>query len=235
MSLKVVSPPQKSEPWLRASGRKKQEYDSFTIDGVELTYNEYGMIKQKNPAPFDYSKPYLEQQSTNLEMSYLRLGYLLSTVPYENLKKASALELGPGTGNFFEVVKNHVKSIDGFDIADSKYSTVSLKEAQSRKWDIVFGFDVLEHFHDIDDLWKIDFTYGYFSSPCPPVKGIFKEWRHWKPNEHIYHITMQQFVNWVADHDYELLGYGHPEDLLRKRWDEKQANINSFVIMKKYR
>ena len=201
------------------------------IGGVPHGYNKYGMLQQINPQKFDYSKPYLAQQSTNLEMAYLRIGFLLGYVPYETLKEAKVLELGPGTGSFIEVIKKYAKSIDGFDVAPtSEYTTVTLDQVQSTEWDILCAFDVIEHFQDVDDLWKINFNIGYFSSPCPPSKGVFAEWRHFKPNEHLTYIGAKEFYPWAEQHGYRVLACAYPEDCIRKRWDENEVNINSFII-----
>lgn len=201
------------------------------VNGYKYEVNSYGMLKQLNPKKFDYSKAYLDKQSTTRNMSWLRIGYLLGVVSFDYLTKATVLELGPGSGMFFDTLKPHVANIEGHDVAKSEYSTVSLEYIQSNKWDLLCAFDVLEHFEEIDDLWKIDFEYGYFSMPCPPANGI-NNWRHLKPNEHIWHIPSESFKKWANDHKYEVLLNGQPEDLIRRRWDQKKANINSFIIKK---
>lgn len=218
------------------------------IDNIEFVENKYGMLVQKEYQPFDYNKQYLNQQSTNVEMSYIRLGYLMAFIPFEVLRNSVALELGPGTGVFFEIAQKYVKKMEGFDIApDSKYSTVTLEEVYNRKWDILMGFDTIEHMHNLADIFDINFTYGYFSSPCPPENGIkdgiSQYWHHFKVNEHLTYFTTDQFKHFVEDHGYKLLNYPEkdekgnlkqtdcPEDLLRKRWGN-QKNINSFIIKK---
>jgi hypothetical protein len=202
----------------------------MNINGYNYELNSYGMMRQLNPKKFDYSKKYLDKQSTNENMSWLRIGYLSNVISYECLRDSKVIELGPGTGMFFDILQPYVRTIDGYDIVESKYSTVTLEDVRSTKWDLLCAFDVLEHFEEIDDLWKIDFKWGYFSMPCPPTSGITATWKHLKPNEHIWHIKPTSFKFWAEDHGYSVVASGSPEDLIRNRWDEKERNINSFII-----
>ncbi len=58
-------------------------------------------------------------------------------------------------------------------------------------------------------------------------------WRHFKPNEHLWHITPAEFTAWIQDHGYEVLRSGSPEDAIRTRWDPEQMNIASFVVKRR--
>jgi len=196
--------------------------------------NEYGMLYQIDYVSFKYNSEYSLSQQTNDKMSYLRLGCLLGIIPYDELKSSVVLEIGPGNGKFMEVIGELVDNIYGFDITDTPFSTISSEEALSKQWDILCAFDVLEHFPDIEYLWKYNFDIGYFSIPCPPKDGIDEKWRHFKPNEHLWHITAEQFENWINAHGYDLIYSGCPEDIIRKRWNQLQVNINSFIIKRRF-
>ena len=204
-----------------------------TIGDTEFAVTGFGMLRQLHPRPFTYDRIYLDNQSTNLEMSYLRLGYLLAHVPYDQLRASRVLELGPGRGVFFDVLKSHVEQMRGYDVVqESPYATIPWSQAAECEWDLVCGFDVLEHFEDIDRLWELDFQWGYFSIPAPPAQGVHPRWRHFKPDEHLWHITAEQFEQWASAHGYRLIAVGCPEDCLRARWDKSAVNIQSFIIQR---
>lgn len=222
----VESPP--SDPVRSDSSGELQ-----TIGGFQYERTSLGMLRQVAPAPFVYDASYLQRQSTTPEMSYLRLGYLLAQIPYDRLRSCQVLELGPGKGVFFEILKPHVRVLEGHDAAaESVYNTICWEDATAREWDLVVAFDVLEHFPDIDVLWQLPFEYGLFSIPSPPAGGVHAAWRHFKPNEHLWHITASQFALWVAAHGYSTVASGCPEDCIRNRWNPGESNINSFVIQR---
>jgi len=205
---------------------------------MQLKTNEYGMFYQSN-IDFDkmnnkYDADYLIRNSkTNIEMAYLRLGILLGYVSYDFLRKARILELGPGNGILMANWYSKGIKVEGFDIVESLYTTINENTVYNTKWDILLAFDVIEHFIDIDDLWKINFEYGFFSVPYPPRDGIKPGWRHYRPNEHIWYFDDVAFEKWINANDYILLYKGTPEDVIRERWDLNQPNIMSYIIRKK--
>lgn len=205
---------------------------------MQLKQNEFGMWYQSN-IDFDkmnkrYDINYLVRNSkTNIEMAFLRLGLLSAFVPYEKLRKSKILELGPGNGILMASWYSKGIKVEGFDVLDSIYTTIDSNSVYNIKWDILLAFDVIEHFVDIDDLWKISFEYGFFSVPHPPKEGINPEWRHYRPNEHIWYFDDVAFEKWITAHDYLLLYKGTPEDILRYRWDMNQPNIMTYIIRRK--
>ena len=203
----------------------------FQIDKATYEYDEHGFIKQLNPKPFNYTQQYNGAQSTNEAMSYLRIGFMLSYIPYDEFKKAIVLELGPGKGVFFEILKKHVAKIDGYDIdKDSPYSTVSIEQAYKNDYDIIVACDVIEHFSEINDIWKFNFKYAYFSFPWTP-EVLTYNYRHRKPDEHLYHIYPKAFVKFAQENGYNC-SYSSPEDTIRTRWDKNIPNICSVFLSK---
>ena len=197
----------------------------------EFEKTKFGMLKQKNAVSMEYLESYTVTNSrTNSDMAHLRLGNLLAHVPYDIIFKGDHLELGPGNGVNLAVWRSKGIKIEGFDIAKSIYTTIPQEWIYRKKWDVLCAWDVLEHFTEIDELWEIDFDYGYFSMPRLPDSGISESWRHYRPNEHIWYCDEKSFKKWVNAHDYELLYCGCPEDVIRERWDKNQININSYII-----
>lgn len=199
------------------------------INGVQYEENSYGMWRQLDPKPFDYDTEYLNKQSTNEAMCWLRCGFLASAISPHVLKNMTAVELGPGRGVFFDHFAKFVKRLEGYDVSESKYKTINKEELVSISWDLLLAYDVLEHFEDINDLWDIKFRWGVFSLPRRPER-VDKNWRHLKPDEHIWHINEKEFASWANDNGYEVMAFSHVEDLIRKSCS---PNIMSFVIRRK--
>lgn len=207
---------------------------TFDIDGIRHERLDNGFVRQVDPSPFTYVSDYAESQSTTVEMSYLRLGVIECAMGYDALAAARVLELGPGTGVMMEVMRRHCLSVDGFDVAPTDHVTVSHDEATKRRWDLLIACDVIEHFPDVDALFGYDFDWAYISTPCRPDDiELMANWRHFKPNEHIWYFSRDELAQWFESRGYEVRYAGHTEDLIRSRWDRTKANISNFVIRRK--
>lgn len=198
-----------------------------------------GFVKQTNPKPFHYSESYAMKQATNTEMAHLRLGYTLSHVPYDALKKSKVLELGPGNGLLLGLLKRSCARAEGYDVSPRPYPTLEPHEAISTEWDGLVACDVIEHFHDIDHLWSYRFKWAYISVPFPPAVFLKQtaegtdfttSWRHFKPDEHVYYLSAAAALTWFHRHGYEIMSVGCPEDLIRTRWEGQEPNICTFFI-----
>lgn len=191
-----------------------------------------GFSKQKNPKPFRYDEKYKEKQSTNPKMSWLRIGWLISNLRYSVVKKMNVVDIGSGNGCFISESKDVFKRIVPYDLCGE---SITKKELYQTHWDMIIMSDVLEHYKDIDDLWKLKFNFAFISFPEFPQGIIDKEikkWRHWKPNEHIYNLTLLQFVKWIYKNNCITISCGHPEDLIRKRWNELKPNISTILFQR---
>lgn len=196
---------------------------------ISYSRDKYGFLKQDNPQPFDYSLAYKEKQSTNPRMSWLRLGWLSASIPYDRLCKMSAVDIGSGNGNFVRESSNVFKEVKPYDVTGESIDDVEL---YGRHWDLVVLSDVLEHYDDIDKFWGLNFEWAMISFPETPNPDKFdlSRWRHFKPNEHIYLLTADRFLNWVVSHNCEVIAYSNFEDALRTRWDSSLPNISTFLI-----
>lgn len=224
-------------PMKPVAATSSAETQTMTIGGIAHERNrETGFIHQLDAQPFEYTSDYCDHQSTTAEMSYLRLGIIEREMGFEALTAARVLELGPGRGVMKEIMQRHCLSVDGYDIAPTPHVTVAADEAKKRHWDLLIACDVIEHFPRIDDLWTYDFDWAYISIPCRPEAIDWNEiagWRHFRPNEHLWHIAPGEFKEWANKHGYEVRFAGHTEDLIRARWDRTKPNISNFVIRRK--
>lgn len=200
-------------------------------DGYE--YEENGFVKQVNHIDFPYDEKYKEKQSTNAEMTFLRLGWLSAYVSCDDIMSMKVVDIGCGNGEFIKHSSRVFDNIHGFDLAGESISTEELEETV---WDLVVLSDVLEHFDNIDYLFtRLKWKFCLLSYPETPEVETFEElssWRHFKPNEHIYYLHESGVKQWVAKHDAMVVGCGDPEDMIRKRWHEDKRNITTMLILR---
>lgn len=191
-----------------------------------------GFLHQKTHIPFEYDLEYKKKQSTNKEMSYLRLGWLSASIPYEKLKNFCAVDVGSGNGEFSRYAKTVFKEICEYDLSGE---TISKEQLFSTNWDLAVFSDVIEHFPDINEFFEIPWKYALVSFPETPQFYDFndlKEWRHFKPNEHLWYMNSKSFIKWAKSiiPSLQILNFGYFEDLIRKRWDDDLPNIATILL-----
>lgn len=189
--------------------------------------DDYGFLSQVAPEPFKYTLGYKARQGTNVEMVNLRIRWLRQHI--EDFKTFSAVDIGAGNMVFVKEAAKHFKSLVPFDLAGE---TISEFELYNAFWDIIFMTDVLEHFDDITDLFKIKFKYAFISFPETPDfdSEQLAQYRHFKPDEHIWMLNCEGFCRWAVDHGCEVVATGCPEDTIRTRWDKDRVNITSVIL-----
>ena len=191
---------------------------------------QYGFWKQENPQPFQYTIDYKFKQSTNIEMSYLRLGMISNYITVDDMSSMSMVDIGCGNGSFVNCCRNKFKNVYGYDVTGD---TISENELYSLYWDLIVLSDVLEHFEDINKLFDIKWKYAMISYPETPKVERWEElksWRHFKPDEHIWCLNKEGIIQWLIDNDCSVLGESNFEDLLRTRWEKTKPNITSLFI-----
>lgn len=202
--------------------------ESQTIAQFEV--DQYGFWKQIDPNPFQYTVEYKSRQSTNIEMSFLRLGWLSSHLPYEKLKQMNVVDIGSGNGTFLQVTKMAFNRIVGYDLVGP---SISIEELETTDWDIIILSDVLEHFEDINHLFDMSWAYAFITVPETPLVGSCEDlvgWRHYKPDEHIWCLNESGLYDWFRDNDCEVIASSNFEDIIRRRWDKNKPNIVTMLV-----
>jgi hypothetical protein len=195
--------------------------------------DKYGFWRQLDNEPFEYSVEYKQSQSTNTDMSYLRVGWIAAHFPYPVLKKMKVVDIGSGNGTFVQVGESVFGSCVGFDLSGE---SITKKKLDTTEWDLVVLSDVLEHFDDIEDLFKLKWNHAFISFPETPKVADSSElvgWRHFKPNEHLWCLNLAGIQKWFSDHGCRYIDSGNVEDIIRRRWDEKLPNISSILVSRK--
>lgn len=193
---------------------------------------EYGFWKQDNPEIFNYTEKYKSSQSTNLEISCLRFGWLSSFFSYDELNNMNVVDVGCGNGVFVDFCKNKFSNISSYDIIGE---SISYSELINTQWDMIILTDVLEHFPDINNLFNMKWKYAFISFPeTPNVNTIdeLKKWRHYKPNEHVWCLNLKGVIEWLKYNNCNVIGSTNVEDFIRKRWDNNFPNISSILVEK---
>ena len=194
---------------------------------------QYDFWKQKDPQPFEYTVDYKLKQSTNIEMSYLRLGWISNFLSIPQMKSMNVVDIGCGNRCFLNCVTNSFKNVYGYDVAGE---SISKHDLYTLEWDLIVLSDVLEHFEDINDLFKMKWKYAFISYPETPVTDSIEElskWKHFKPDEHLWCLNEEGMKAWLGNNNCNVLGISNFEDIIRSRWDETLPNITSFFIENK--
>jgi len=93
-----------------------------------------------------------------------------------------------------------------------------VKNILDKEVEVITFFDCLEHFHDIEFVKNLKCTYVVISLPwCH--NGLddewFTNWKHRKPNEHIFHFNEKSLEKFMNRQGYSMLNYCNLEDNIR--------------------
>lgn len=200
-------------------------------------FDKSGVIKQIEREPykygFEYSNNYNSLGELGVRMGHLRLGYLLGSIgkPINKL-----LDVGYGNGDFLNVAKTIIPNCYGSDVTDDYKIPDGCKFIQdiySDEFDVVCFFDVLEHLDNIYDIKKLNTEYIIVSLPnCHYFSDEwFDEWKHRKPNEHLWHFNEGSLVNFMKNIGYNTINISNVEDIIRTN-NKPYSNILSGVFKK---
>mgnify|MGYP003112619981 CR=1 FL=1 len=207
------------------------------LEGYEILEN--GVILQSDKRiTMKYDEDYISSSYTEenmLRISYLRLGFLLSVLHGENIngKDLSILDVGCGFGHFLKVSKNFGFDTYGLDINDHDISEFANKGSLKSGYDIVTFFDSLEHFDDINFVKDLDCQFILISLPWCHHHRLgdewFKNWKHRKRGEHLWHFSEQSLNNFLNDQGYDVLLSSNFEDSLRTPVDSNPNILTMFA------
>lgn len=188
----------------------------------------YGFLKQIDPKPFPYTEEYDARQSTNPQMSWLRLGWLAAHIPFETLQTFQVVDIGAGNRTFIKQASKVFKRVVPYDLVGE---SIPRPELMATAWDLVVLSDVLEHYQEINEFWDLSFKFALISYPeTPPPPTDLTRWRHYKPDEHIYCLNREAFAAWAKGHGCQVVAMGCPEDMIRMRQYPHLPNITTALI-----
>ena len=133
-------------------------------------------------------------------------GFRWKWISEVNLKHV--LDFGSGVG-WFRAWRPKGVEVDTFDINEKSPTTGILR----RKYDMITFWDVLEHIPNLGDLTPLLLSTRYvaMSVPLLPKDTELKQWKHYRPGEHLRYFQMDEWDRFFDQFMLERLKVGYPE------------------------
>jgi hypothetical protein len=200
--------------------------------------NEDGLIYQINKNPIQYNQEYVEKrydsygELTNY-MSYLRLGYISGVIKE---KINSILDVGYGNGTFLKVCKKTIPNCYGYDVTNYQlpHGVEFVENWIDSETDVTTFFDVIEHLEDPYIVKNLKTKYIVISVPWCHYESDewFENWKHRRPNEHLWHFNESSMENFANSIGFELMNHSNFEDNIRGSLNNKK-NILTVCLKNK--
>lgn len=156
----------------------------------------------------EYGKEYLqhyidlEKSKTCHNINERRKDLVYNTCPYGKI-----LDYGSGAGTFLKKIagRGYGYDINPYAVTKLKDDRVYVDPYENIPNDVTcFTFwDSLEHIPQPGSiLAKVkSHCYVYVSIPIIDDISKVKQWKHYKPNEHLWYFTRKGFTNWMRNFD----------------------------------
>tara|TARA_B100002019_G_scaffold30833_2_gene24844 strand:+ start:863 stop:1492 length:630 start_codon:yes stop_codon:yes gene_type:complete len=196
-----------------------------------------GVVYQVDKNHIDYDKEYVNTRYVKYGelptyMGYLRLGNIIGSL---RRVPTSILDVGYGDGSFLKVCSNIIPKCYGYDISTYPIpeGCKQVKSFLDESYDVITFFDSLEHFEDIDFVRDLKCNAVCISVPHCHYKNDewFKNWKHRRPNEHLWHFDKPSLKTFMHRMGYELVSYSNVEDTIRKN-NKEESNILTCIFKK---
>lgn len=196
-----------------------------------------GIVYQIDKTHIDYDKDYVSNRYVKYGelptyMGYLRLGNIVGTI---GRVPGTILDVGYGDGSFLKVCKNIIPKCYGYDISTYPIplGCNQVSDLSSGFYDVITFFDSLEHFEDIDFVADLKCNYICISVPHCHYKNDewFREWKHRRPNEHLWHFDQQSLTSFMKRMGYSIVSGNNIEDTIRKN-NIEESNILTCIFKK---
>lgn len=186
------------------------------------TTTQDGVIKQIKCNPYNYDINYSDSRYSHFSdrgnILNLRLGYIIGSIGYV---PSSLMDVGYGNGDFLDCCKDFIPYLYGNDIQPAyplKPGIKFIENITQHYVDVITFFDSLEHFSDIEFVKDLQCRYVIISLPwCYNGENDswFKEWKHRKPDEHLYHFNKISLTAFMARQGFDIMNYCNVEDKVR--------------------
>lgn len=141
------------------------------------------------------------------EINDIRWKFIADNITFRN-KRITVLDYGVGVGWFVAFKPGFVKEIDTFDV-----SPVPQTGILHEHYDLLTMWDVLEHIPDFTELAPIlkNTDFVAITIPIKPVGVAWKDWKHFKPNEHLKNYTIDLLQAMFELYRFEMVVDAMPE------------------------
>jgi hypothetical protein len=196
---------------------------------------ENGVITQIDREPYNYSYEYSNNYNKlgelGIRMGYLRLGHLIGSIGIPK----SVMDIGYGNGDFLKSCLDIIPNCYASDVSvyPCPEGCTFVSNPYENEVDVVTMYDVLEHYNDIYDIKNLKTKYLILSMPeCHYISDEwFSNWKHRKPNEHLWHFNKTSLTQFMSEVGFEMLSISNIEDTIRKPTDS-YTNIMTGVFKK---
>lgn len=188
------------------------------------------LTNHKNPL-FDYGKDYCQKYE---EYSNSELGRKIYSTRWALIEKychgdMTLLDWGCAGGAF------HLSSVNGFRCGGYDVNPCSPFSEQPGlgKRDILTMWDSIEHMTDISSPFIYSPDWVFISTPnLESVKVPIKEWKHYRPFEHIHYFDKYSLESMLAPLGYVPVEFNYDEGALR---DPKNPEAILTAVFQKKR
>ncbi len=124
-----------------------------------------------------------------------------------NVEKPKVLDYGSGCG-FFKAFAPAPIEVDTYDLMKVPQTGIT-----RRRYDLITFWDVLEHIPNLLDMRNIfDMTdWIGLTVPIKPADVAWKDYKHFKPGEHIHHFQEDYLCAVMEVFGFGLFKSGNPE------------------------
>jgi hypothetical protein len=168
----------------------------------------------------NYTSDYNKYGELGRNLGFLRLGFLIGSL---GIIPDSILDVGYGNGDFLKAATLAIKKCYGTDLVQTplpnNVTFLKFNDAIQLEYDVITFFDSLEHFENIDFVKDLKCKYIFITLPwCHYIDNDwFENWKHRKPDEHLWHFDKNAMLIFFREHGYECVNIGCPfEDTIRK-------------------
>lgn len=199
-------------------GSEIVKYDTNYVDS---RYNSYGVL--------------------GMQMAYLRVGYVYGKLKSLLNPTFKVLDVGYGNGDYLRAFSSLIGESNcmGSDISNYPLPDGINHVDMYQKCDVISFFDVLEHFEDISFVKDLNCSFLVISVPnCKDYYSTnfqtwFENWRHRRPNEHLWHFSVSSLIAFFEDCGFKHLDTSYFEDAIRKPSENTNTpNILTCIFKK---
>jgi len=167
----------------------------------------------------NYTLDYNKYGELGRNLGFLRLGFLLGSL---GKVPDTLLDIGYGNGDFLKAASLAIKKCYGTDLVETPLpddvTFLNFSDAIKLEYDVITFFDSLEHFENIDFVRELKCKFILITLPwCHYVNDDwFKNWKHRKQDEHLWHFDKRALLAFFRENGYECINIGCPfEDAIR--------------------
>lgn len=205
-------------------------------DHCETLYVPFDPASLVSQYDEEYKDEYLRRENLNangpIQMTRWRL--VQSYVP-----SGKILDMGCGVGAFLKKTPQNFMSfgveINPLEVEHCKSQGLNVSsDMPIHEFDAITFWDVLEHFPDLNFIFNLKQTFlkknGHVFITVPNFEARMlpriKEWKHYKPNEHIHCFSENSIVAFCEKYGFQYLACNFDESSIRQPY----KSIATYVI-----